>query len=98
MAIAHSVIKKAGLLLLDEPSSSLDPEAEYRIFRNLLELAENKTVVLISHRLSNVTFAEKIIFMKDGKIAEMGSHQELMQHNGEYARLFTMQKEGYENK
>lgn len=98
MAIAHSVIKKAGLLLLDEPSSSLDPEAEYRIFRNLLELAENKTVVLISHRLSNVTFAEKIIFMKDGKIAEMGSHEELMQHNGEYARLFTMQKEGYENK
>lgn len=98
MAIAHSVIKKAGLLLLDEPSSSLDPEAEYRIFRNLLELAENKTVVLISHRLANVTFAEKIIFMKDGKIAEMGSHEELMQHNGEYARLFTMQKEGYENK
>ena len=55
-------------------------------------------MVLISHHLSNVTFAEKIIFMKDGKIAEMGSHEELMQHNGEYARLFTMQKEGYENK
>ena len=95
IALARAISKDSPILILDEPTSSMDPEIEYFMFKDFKEISRNKTCIVISHRLSSVTIADTIILINDGKIVESGSHKQLITLNGEYARLFRMQSEKY---
>lgn len=83
------------MVLLDEPSASLDPEAEHRLFRYLEEYCEGKTTIFTSHRLSNVHLADHIILIEEGKLLEYGTHEELISRNKRYAQLYRYQAEKY---
>ena len=84
------------MLILDEPTSAIDAETQCQhIFSNLEQQYKNKTLVLVSHRFSTVRNAGKIIVLERGQIVETGSHDELMARNGEYAKLFQIQAQGY---
>lgn len=97
ISLARAFFKNAPILILDEPTSAIDPKAEYEIFDTLFKFAQKKTVLIISHRFSTVRNADRIIVFEKGKIIEDGSHEELMQiSNGVYKHAFELQKKGYE--
>lgn len=96
LAIARAFYEQAPVLIMDEPTSAIDAEAEYEIFQNLENVYVNKTLILVSHRFSTVRNAHKIVVLDDGKIIESGTHQELLKHNGKYASMFTTQAKGYQ--
>lgn len=98
IAVARAFYKKCPYVILDEPSANLDPIAEYNLNRAMLEAAEDKTVIFISHRLSTTVNADKIYVMEQGRIIESGSHKELMSQNGTYAEMFNLQAEKYVDK
>jgi ABC-type multidrug transport system fused ATPase/permease subunit len=95
LALARAIYKDAETLILDEPTSALDPIAEYELFSKLNDISENKAALFISHRLSSTKFCDKIIVLSDGRIAECGSHNDLMKQNGFYAGLFNAQAQYY---
>lgn len=95
IALARAFMRKAEVLVLDEPTSALDAQAEYEVFQRFGELMEGRIAVLISHRFSTVRMADRIALLSAGKILELGSHAELIQLDGAYARLFNLQAEGY---
>jgi len=95
IALARAFMRDAEILVLDEPTASLDAQTEYEIFRHFQELTEGKMAILISHRFSTVRMADRIVVIEGGRIAEIGSHQELLRREGVYAQLFGMQAEGY---
>jgi ABC-type multidrug transport system fused ATPase/permease subunit len=95
LAIARAFYEKAPVLILDEPTSAIDAQAEYEIFENLQRVYKNKTLILVSHRFSTVRQADKIIVLKEGQIVESGSHQQLMAKKGMYAELFELQAKSY---
>jgi ATP-binding cassette subfamily B protein len=95
IALARAFMRDAEILVLDEPTASVDAESEYEIFRNFQELTAGKMAILISHRFSTVRMADRIAVIEGGAISEIGSHRELVDRNGTYARLFSMQAEGY---
>jgi ATP-binding cassette subfamily B protein/ATP-binding cassette subfamily C protein len=86
----------ADILVLDEPTAAMDAEAEVRIFEHFRTITKNQMVVLISHRFSTVRMADKIVVMVEGEITEQGTHEELLELGGRYARLFTLQAAGYQ--
>jgi ABC-type multidrug transport system, ATPase and permease components len=96
IALARAYMKDAQLLILDEPTSALDARAEYEVFQRFAELTKGKTAVLISHRFSTVRMADRILVLDKGELLEMGSHEELLEHNGRYAELFNLQAMGYQ--
>ncbi len=97
IALARAFFKDPAVLILDEPTSAIDPKAEYEIFEKLFDFAKEKTVIIISHRFSTVRNASRIIVLDNGEITEQGSHEELMAiENGSYKRAFELQKKGYE--
>ena len=95
IALSRAFMRKAEVLILDEPTSALDAEAEYEIFLRFRELMQGRVAVLISHRFSTVRMADRIVVLSEGRIIELGSHEELMAHNQSYAHLFNLQAEGY---
>ncbi|NLC18221.1 MAG: ABC transporter ATP-binding protein, partial [Clostridiales bacterium] len=95
LAISRVFYKDAGLIILDEPSSALDPIAEYQLNHSMLKAAENKTVIFISHRLSTTRLADKIYMLENGCIVEQGTHDELLAHNGKYAAMWRAQAGQY---
>ncbi|MBE6598995.1 MAG: ABC transporter ATP-binding protein [Ruminococcaceae bacterium] len=95
VSLARAFTNDSPVVILDEPSSALDPIAEYNMFKNMLEACQDRTLVFISHRLSSAVLADRIFMMEDGRITESGSHGELMKKNGKYAKMFRMQAENY---
>lgn len=95
VSTARLFAKDFQFAVLDEPSSALDPIAEYNMYQNLIEVTKGKTVLYISHRLSSAVLSDKIIVIGDGELIEMGSHAELMAKKGEYCRMFTLQSSSY---
>ncbi|MFO0556470.1 MAG: ABC transporter ATP-binding protein [Polyangiales bacterium] len=96
VALARSFMRdEADVLVLDEPTASMDAEAEVRIFERFRESTERKIAIVISHRFSTVRMADEIIVLDHGKITERGTHESLLAHDGRYARLFTLQAQGY---
>jgi ATP-binding cassette subfamily B protein len=95
VALARAYMKEAQILILDEPTSSLDARAEYEVFQRFAELTKGKTAVLISHRFSTVRMADRILVLDKGQQIELGSHEELLQKNGRYSELFHLQAQGY---
>jgi len=83
--------------VLDEPTASLDAEAEYELFVRLQQLAAERTAILISHRFSTVRRADRIAVLQEGRVEELGTHDELLARNGRYAHLFRLQASGYVN-
>ncbi len=95
LAISRAVFRGSDTIILDEPTASLDPEAEHRILAYFKKLYENKTLLMISHRMSNTVLMDRILVMENGKIIENGSHRELMALDGQYAYLFHLQGQKY---
>ena len=95
ITIARAYVNQAPILVLDEPSSSLDPISEYEIHKRIIDLAVDKTIILISHRLSTICMADKIYVIDNGIVVEQGSHTELLQINGKYCDMWNKQSENY---
>ena len=95
VALSRAYFKNAPIIIFDEPSAALDAEAEDRIFKNFEKISGSKTGIMISHRISAARMSNKIIVLDDGKIAESGTHDELVTLGGLYAKLYNLQKEKY---
>jgi ATP-binding cassette subfamily B protein len=91
LALARALFRDAPLLILDEPSSSLDADTEFEIFSHFREMLKGRTSVLISHRFTNVSLADRIIVLDNGSIAETGTHEELMKKKGRYFSMYSKQ-------
>lgn len=95
ISIARAILKDAPVVLLDEATSSLDPENEAEIQQAISRLVEGRTVVVIAHRLKTVVGADRILVLEDGRIAEQGTHDQLLSQNGLYAKLWNLQTVAY---
>jgi ATP-binding cassette, subfamily B, bacterial len=95
IALARAFMRDAQILILDEPTSSLDPQAEYEVFARFRELTAGKSAIFISHRFSTVRLANRILVLEHGGVLEQGTHQELLARGGRYAELFSLQAEAY---
>jgi len=95
LALARIMYRNADIWILDEPTSSLDPEAEAAIFSELKENLKGRIGIVISHRFSTVRIADRIAVIEDGHVSELGTHEELLRGNGRYAQLFELQAAGY---
>lgn len=95
LMLARALYKDANVIILDEPTAALDPIAENELYLKYSELTSGKTSIYISHRLASTRFCDRIILIDHGEIIEMGSHNELMKQNGEYAHLFNLQSHYY---
>lgn len=95
LSLARVFADHTPFVILDEPSSALDPIAEYTMFENMMKATEGRSVIFISHRLSSAVLADRVILMDNGSIAEIGTHNELLHKNGKYADMFRRQAENY---
>jgi ATP-binding cassette subfamily B protein len=95
LAIARAYAQESEIVIMDEPTSSLDPVSEDEIFKRMLELCEDKTVIFVSHKLSLATYADYIYVMDEGRIVEQGTHRKLMDDGGQYAEMYATQSRNY---
>jgi ATP-binding cassette subfamily B protein len=95
VALARAYLRDAQLMILDEPTASLDVRSEYEVFQRFSELTEGKTAVLISHRFSTVRMVDRIVVLENGRITEQGSHRQLLSLGGQYAAMFELQASSY---
>jgi subfamily B ATP-binding cassette protein MsbA len=93
IAIARALLKNAPILILDEATSQLDTESEMLVQKALANLMEHRTVIVIAHRLSTIRRADKIVVLDKGRVREVGTHEELVNHGGIYQRLHDLQSE-----
>ena len=91
MAIARAIMKDAPILLCDEPTSSLDSQTELDIMNHIKQLGQDRTTVIVAHRLSTIQDCDEIIVIENGRAIERGSHQELLELGGSYTELLTIQ-------
>ena len=96
LAIARGMMKDSSVIFLDEPTAALDPLMETKVLKMFLKIAREKTAIIVSRRIGICKEVDKIIVMKEGKIAEIGNHEKLLAEKGEYYRLYTMQQKWYE--
>lgn len=95
LSLAHAFYENSPFIVLDEPTSAMDPIAEYKMYERMAKLSENKGVIFISHRLSSAVVADQVYMLENGKVIESGTHKELMEQNGKYADMFRKQAENY---
>lgn len=95
VVVARAFVKPAPIKVFDEPSSALDPIAEYELYNNIMKDGENRTMIFISHRLSSVKNADKVFMLEKGQIIESGTHRELIKQEGSYADMYKMQAMNY---
>lgn len=96
IAIGRAFYRNHGLIVLDEPTSAIDPYEETRIYNQFAEISKDKTAIIVTHRLGSVRLADRIVVMKSGSIVQVGTHEELIEEaNGEYARLYNSQEQWY---
>lgn len=96
LAIARANYKESSLIVFDEPTASLDPLQEMEIMRKFIKGAKDKSTILVTHRIGAAKLADRIITMKNGRIVETGTHEELLKKQGEYANLYTSQRQWYD--
>ena len=96
ISIARALLKNASIIFLYESTASLDPENEVLVQKAIAQLVENKTVIMIAHRLRTVVDADQILVLDDGKLVEYGTHNELMKKKGVYQKLYHIQQESLE--
>lgn len=97
LALARALYKNAPVLVLDEPTAALDALAEYKLYKNFDSMIGDKSAVYISHRLSSTRFCDKVAMFMNGKLVEYGTHEGLMAKNGDYAKMYSVQSQYYEN-
>ena len=95
IALARAFLRESQLIVLDEPTSAMDPKAEYEVFQKFRDLTQDQMAVIVTHRLSTVRMADRIFVLDQGRIIEQGSHAELIELDGTYARLFEVQAQSY---
>ena len=95
LAIARGMFKDSSMIILDEPTAVLDPIMETTILKMFLQIAKEKTAVIVSHRIGICREVDKIIVMKNGKVVEIGNHNELLAKKGQYYQLYKMQQKWY---
>ena len=95
VAIARSFFRRHQFIVLDEPTAAIDPIEETKIYNRFAEISKDKTALIITHRLGSVKLANRILVMKNGKLVEQGTHRDLMESDGEYARLYKSQEQWY---
>ena len=95
VALGRAYMRDAQVLILDEPTASLDARAEYEVFLRFAELTKGRMAVLISHRFSTVRMADRILVLQGGELVDQGTHEELVARGGLYAELFSLQAAGY---
>ncbi|WP_081943508.1 ABC transporter ATP-binding protein [Caloranaerobacter azorensis] len=95
LMLARAVYKDGAIFIFDEPTANLDPIAEARIYEQFNDIVKDKTTIFISHRLASTKFCDTIIYLNNGVIEEMGTHEELMRKNGSYAKMFALQSQYY---
>ena len=95
IAIARAFMGDKPILLLDEPTSQLDPIAESELYREFAEMAEGKTAIFITHRLASTMITDRILVIQDGVVTQEGTHEQLMAEGGLYADMFNAQKQWY---
>ena len=96
LALSRAYFRDAQVLVFDEPTAALDPRAELAVFRQFLALSEGKSAVFVSHRMASARVADRILVLRQGRVLEEGTHAELMQRRGEYARMFSLQAQWYQ--
>ena len=96
LSLARLLMKNTDLYILDEPTAALDPKGEYEIYHLFNEISQDKTVILISHRLGSIKDSDIIFVMDNGELIEQGTHEELIQLSGAYATMFKNQSEWYD--
>lgn len=97
IAIARAFFRRHKLIVLDEPTAAIDPIEERKVYKRFAEISRDKTAIIVTHRLGSVKLANRIMVMKEGRLVEQGTHEELISHNGEYARLYQSQEQWYKN-
>ena len=98
IAISRAFLEDFPVIILDEPTASLDAYAEFELYKKFKSIVENKTSISIAHRFSTIKLADVIYVLKNGTIIESGSHDELLKLNGEYAYLYKIQSDAYVSK